>query len=79
MQVNWEERSRTRWFEVMRKCEDEVRELLHDGCPVHVWEIRPSATSMYSLPRVNVGFLYGATLPGPARLLRGAPASSCAA
>ena len=22
------------WFEVMRKCGDEVRELLHDGCPV---------------------------------------------
>ncbi len=23
-----------KWFEVMRKCGDEVRELLHDGCPV---------------------------------------------
>ena len=23
-----------RWFEVMRKCGDEVRELLHDGCRV---------------------------------------------
>jgi hypothetical protein len=22
------------WFEVMRGCGDEVRELLHDGCPV---------------------------------------------
>ena len=22
------------WFEVMRKCGDEVREVLHDGCPV---------------------------------------------
>ena len=22
-----------KWFEVMRKCGDEVRELLHDGCP----------------------------------------------
>src|SRR6267142_5597456 len=22
------------WFEVLRKCGDEVRELLHDGCPV---------------------------------------------
>ena len=22
------------WFEVMRTCGDEVRELLHDGCPV---------------------------------------------
>lgn len=23
-----------RWFQVMRECGDEVRELLHDGCPV---------------------------------------------
>src|ERR1700722_20670047 len=23
-----------RWFTVMRHCGDEVRELLHDGCPV---------------------------------------------
>jgi len=23
----------SQWFEVMRKCGDEVRELLHDGCP----------------------------------------------
>ena len=22
------------WFEVMRNCGDEVRELVHDGCPV---------------------------------------------
>jgi hypothetical protein len=22
------------WFELMQKCGDEVRELLHDGCPV---------------------------------------------
>jgi len=22
------------WFEAMRKCGDEVRELLHDSCPV---------------------------------------------
>jgi len=22
------------WFAMMRKCGDEVRELLHDGCPV---------------------------------------------
>jgi hypothetical protein len=37
------------WFEVMRKCGDEVRELLHDGCPVACLEMRPSATSMHSL------------------------------
>jgi len=22
------------WFQVMRRCGDEVREILHDGCPV---------------------------------------------
>ena len=37
------------WFEVMRKCGDEVRELLHDGCPVACLGDAPSATSMYSL------------------------------
>ena len=37
------------WFEVMRKCVDEVRELLHDGCPVACLGDAPSATSMYSL------------------------------
>ena len=36
------------WFEVMRKCGDEVRELLHDGCRLPVWEMRPSAMSMCS-------------------------------
>jgi hypothetical protein len=35
-------------FEAMRKCGDEVRELLHDGVLLHVWEMRPSAPSMYS-------------------------------
>src|SRR5436853_4032982 len=46
------------WFEVMRKCGDEVREVLHDGCPVVCLH-------------VNVGFFHGAALPDPARLLQG--------
>ena len=33
-----------RWFEAMRKCGDEVRELLHDGCPTPAWETPPSPT-----------------------------------
>ena len=38
------------WFEVMRKCGDEVRELLHDGCPVAcLGDARALATSMYLL------------------------------
>jgi hypothetical protein len=37
------------WFEVMRKCGDEVWGHLHDGCPAARWETRPSGTSIYSL------------------------------
>ena len=37
------------WFEVMRKCGDEVRELCMTAARLHVWEMRPSATSMYSI------------------------------
>ena len=37
------------WFEVMRKCGDEVREILHDSVRLHVWAMRPSAMLMYLL------------------------------
>lgn len=36
------------WFEVMRHCGDEVRELVHDGCPVACLGMCPSPTSMSS-------------------------------
>ncbi len=36
-----------------------------------VWEMRPSATSIYSRSHVNVGFFHGAALPDPAGLLQG--------
>ena len=36
------------WFEVMRRCGDEVREMLHDGCPVACLAMRRSATLTYS-------------------------------
>jgi len=32
------------WFEVMRKCGDEVREILHDAVRLHALAMRPSAT-----------------------------------
>ncbi len=38
------------WFEAMRNCGDEVRELLHDGCPTPAWQTPPSPTSMSSPP-----------------------------
>ena len=59
------------WFEVMRKCGDEVRELLHDGCPVACLGDVPFAYVNVFTSHVNVGFFQGAALPDPARLLEG--------
>ncbi len=61
-----------RWFEVMRGCGDEVRELLHDGCPVACLGDAPFAYVNVYTSHVNVGFYHGASLPDPARLLEGA-------
>ena len=60
-----------RWFEEMRKCGDEVRELLHDGCPVACLGDAPFGYVNVFTAHVNVGFFHGATLPDPARLLQG--------
>lgn len=59
------------WFEVMRKCSDEVRELMHDGCPVACLGDAPFAYVNVFTSHVNVGFFHGAALPDPARLLQG--------
>jgi hypothetical protein len=59
------------WFEVMRKCGDEVRELMHDGCPVACLGDAPFAYVNVFTSHVNVGFFHGAGLPDPARLLQG--------
>jgi hypothetical protein len=59
------------WFEVMRKCGDEVRELMHDGCPVACLGDVPFAYVNVFTAHVNVGFFQGASLPDPARLLQG--------
>jgi hypothetical protein len=60
------------WFEVMRRCGDEVREILHDGCPVACLGDAPFAYVNVFPSHVNVGFFQGAALPDPARLLQGA-------
>jgi len=60
-----------RWFEVMRGCGDEVRELLHDGCPVACLGDVPFAYVNAFTAHVNVGFFQGASLPDPDRLLQG--------
>ena len=59
------------WFEVMRECGDEVRELLHDGCPVACLGDVPFGYVNVFTAHVNVGFFRGASLPDPARLLQG--------
>ena len=60
------------WFDVMRKCGDEVRELLHDGCPVACLGDAPFGYVNAFTSHVNVGFFHGASLADPARLLQGA-------
>ena len=59
------------WFEVMRNCGDEVREVLHDGCPTACLGDAPFAYVNVFTEHANVGFFQGAALPDPARLLEG--------
>src|SRR5437588_3539627 len=59
------------WFEVMRKCGDEVRELLHDGCPVACLGDAPFGYVNVFTSHLNVGFFHGTALPDPDRLLQG--------
>jgi hypothetical protein len=59
------------WFEAIRKCGDEVRELLHDGCPTACLGDAAFAYVNVFTSHVNVGFFQGAALPDPAGLLQG--------
>lgn len=59
------------WFEAMRSCGEEVRELLHDGCPVACVGDAPFGYVNVFRSHVNVGFFQGAALPDPAHLLQG--------
>jgi len=60
------------WFDRVRACGDDVRELLHDGCPTVCVDDAPFAYVNAFKAHVNVGFIYGAQLDDPARLLEGA-------
>jgi hypothetical protein len=55
----------------MRECGADVRELIHDGCPVACVEDAPFAYVNVFKAHVNVGFLQGASLADPAGLLEG--------
>ena len=60
-----------RWFEVIRACGDDVRELLHDGHPtVCVGEAAFAYANAFKA-HVNVGFFRGAELADPDGLLEG--------
>lgn len=59
------------WFGVLRGCGDEVRELLHDGCPVACLGDAPFGYVNVFRAHVNVGFFHGAALPDPGSLLEG--------
>jgi hypothetical protein len=59
------------WFEAMRECGDEVRELLHDGCPTACLGDAAFGYVNVFTSHVNVGFFQGSSLSDPARLLQG--------
>ena len=59
------------WFVRMRECGDDVRELMHDGCPVACVEDAPFGYVNVFKAHVNVGFFHGAELHDPTRLLEG--------
>jgi len=60
-----------KWFVQMRQCGDDVRELMHDGCPVACVEDAPFGYVNSFKTHVNVGFFHGAVLEDPAGLLQG--------
>jgi len=59
------------WFEAMRQCGDEVREVLHDGCPVACLGDAAFGYVDIFTAHANVGFFQGSALPDPAGLLQG--------
>ena len=60
-----------RWFEVMRRCGDDVRELLHDGAPTACIGDAAFAYVNAFTAHVNVGFFRGAEIADPEHLLEG--------
>ena len=59
------------WFEVMRDCGDDVREVLHDGHPTAcVGDLAFGYVNAFTA-HVNVGFFLGAEIADPSGLLTG--------
>ena len=59
------------WFARMRQCGDDVRELMHDGCPTACVDDAAFGYVNAFKDHVNVGFFFGAVLDDPSRLLEG--------
>ena len=60
-----------RWFQAMRACGDDVRELLHDGHPTACVGDAAFAYVNAFTAHVNVGFFRGAEISDPHGLLEG--------
>jgi hypothetical protein len=60
-----------RWFEEMRGCGLDIRELLHDGHPTACVDDAAFGYVNAFRVHVNVGFFFGAELDDPAGLLEG--------
>ena len=60
-----------RWFDVMRDCGDDVRELLHDGHPTACIGDAAFGYVNAFTAHVNVGFFLGAQMRDPHGLLEG--------
>jgi hypothetical protein len=60
-----------RWFEVMRACGNDVRELLHDGHPTACVDDAAFGYVNAFKDHVNVGFFRGAEIADPESLLEG--------
>ena len=59
------------WFLRMRECGEDVRELMHDGCPVACVGDAPFDYVNVFRAHVNVGFFNGAELNDPTGSLEG--------
>ncbi len=60
-----------RWFDAIRECGNDVRELLHDGHPTACADDAAFAYVNAFTAHVNVGFFHGAELADSHRLLQG--------
>lgn len=59
------------WYQRLRACGDDVRDVMHDGCPTACAETAAFAYVAVFTAHVNIGFFRGAELADPARLLAG--------